>query len=248
MTIFAKKNKLKLVIDIGNTLTKTAVFDGNQILYFNASKKINIKLIENLLRDYSLRRAILCSVRDYPVILKDFLKHHLSFIELDEKTAVPIKIKYSTVGTLGKDRLAAAVAANNIFPGNNVLVINAGTCITYDFINKKSEYIGGAISPGVEMRFKALNTFTDKLPLIKGKKNAPIIGNNTKDSILSGVVNGAIFEIDGVIDNYYKNFEELKVILSGGDMKYFDKKLKNSIFALSNIVLHGLNIILDFNA
>ena len=149
---------------------------------------------------------------------------------------------------MGKDRLAAAVTGNHFFPNQNVLIIIAGTCITYEFVNTKAEYLGGAISPGISIRFKALHTFTGKLPLVEKKIKASIIGNTTENSILSGVINGCFYEVKGITYEYTDKYKDLKIILSGGDMKYFDKILKNSIFAISNIVLIGLNIILDFNA
>jgi len=239
---------LKLVIDIGNTLTKVGIFNQNDILYLNTCKTITLKQLQNLLIDYYIDKAIISSVKNYSPLIKEFLKENLLFVELSEITKIPIKVRYTTTETLGKDRLSAVVAAKSIYPNNNVLVINAGTCITYDFIDKNSEYYGGAISPGIQMRLKALNTFTEKLPLIKSKKNVELIGNSTHNSILSGVMNGVMYEASGFIKSYNDNFSDLKVILSGGDMNYFDKKFKNSIFAFSNIVIHGLNIILDFNA
>jgi len=148
---------------------------------------------------------------------------------------------------LGKDRVAAAAAATTIFPGENVLVIDAGTSITYDLITKNGTYLGGGISPGIMMRFKALNTFTGKLPLITEIDDAPLIGNDTPSSIKSGVLNGVLAEVNGIIDSYSNRFDTLKIIISGGDYKYFDKKLKNSIFATPNIVMQGLLEILKIN-
>ena len=134
------------------------------------------------------------------------------------------------------------------FRNEPVLVIAAGSCITYDFINKQGEYLGGSISPGIRMRFQALNTFTGKLPLIKGKIPASLTGTTTRESILSGVINGALAEVDGIISQYQQMHSELKVIISGGDMKYFDKRLKIRTFAIPNIVIEGLFKILELNA
>lgn len=245
---FCKKNELKLVIDIGNTLAKVAIFEKNQIMHISTYNNIKVEQIQNILKSYSIDKSIISSVKQYPIKIRDILIEKSFFIELSETTKLPVVIKYSTKETLGKDRLAAVVGANNIYPNSNVLVINAGTCITYDFIDKNSKYYGGAISPGIQMRLKALNTFTEKLPLIKSKKKVELIGNSTQNSILSGVMNGVVYEVNGFIESYRKNYDDLKVILSGGDMNYFDKKFKNCIFAFSNIVINGLNIILDFNA
>jgi type III pantothenate kinase len=134
-----------------------------------------------------------------------------------------------------------------MFPDNNVLIIQTGTCITYEFVSGEGEYSGGSISPGIDMRLKSMNTFTAKLPLVKKQEIDYLIGKTTKESILSGVINGCIAEIDGIIDQYRKKFSELKVVAGGGDIFFFDKKLKNRIFATENLVLKGLNEILKFN-
>ncbi len=239
---------MKLVLDFGNTLQKIAIFEGNQILAMHAYKRITLKELQKIIVNYPIKSAILSSVIDYSETIKTFLKEKFHFIEFTDNTPIPVLNKYATLQSLGKDRLAAAIAGNHIFPGENVLIIIAGTCITYEFINKSSEYLGGAISPGISIRFKALHTFTGKLPLVEKKSKVSIIGNTTESSILSGVINGAFHEVEGVMSKYTDNYKKLKIILSGGDMKYFDKILKNSIFAVSNIVLIGLNIILDFNA
>lgn len=152
-----------------------------------------------------------------------------------------------TPETLGKDRLAAVIAASNIFPGSDLLVIDAGTAITYDFINKDREYHGGSISPGINMRFKALNTFTGRLPLIDPEPFDQLIGLNTHEAILSGVMNGARYEMNGIIEDYQLKFPHLKTILTGGDAIYFDKKLKSNIFVSSNLVILGLKLILKYN-
>jgi len=139
------------------------------------------------------------------------------------------------------------VAGASLFNGFHVLVINAGTCITYDFVTTDHEYLGGGISPGIRMRFKALNTFTEKLPLVDLKEEVPLVGDNSEDSILSGVINGAVEEIKGVVRMYKQQYPNLQVILSGGDAEYLDKRMKIRIFAFPNIVLVGLNRILEYN-
>jgi type III pantothenate kinase len=179
--------------------------------------------------------------------LEEYIKKQSKFIIFDSSTPLPLTNKYQTPETLGKDRLAAAVAAVNMFPHSNVLVIDAGTCIKYDFINAKAEYLGGAISPGLQMRFNALNHFTEKLPLITLSEYDSLIGKNTAESLLSGVINGTLSEIDGIIERYHKIYPEIQIVLSGGDAEYLVSKLKKEIFAVSNIVLNGLKIILDYN-
>jgi len=239
---------MRLILDFGNTLKKIAVYNGSTLSDFRSCDKITISLLKSIINENRfIDAAILSSVISYPLSIKTYLKKQFRFIEMDEFTPVPIKILYKTPETLGKDRLAAVVACNQLFRGKNILVINAGTCITYDFINDSSEYYGGAISPGMKMRFFALHNFTDKLPLVNNYINTELTGKDTESSIISGVMNGIIAEMDGVIEKYKLKNPELLTILSGGDAKYFDKSLKNSIFAIPNIVVEGLHIILNYN-
>ena len=211
-------------------------------------EKISIEDLEQLyLIHPDISASIISSVTNYDTHIRTFLEERGYFIEFSETTSIPINNNYSTPETLGEDRLAAVVAANYLFPKNNCLVIQAGTCITFEFIDQQKNYLGGAISPGIDMRLKALDTFTAKLPLIERKENIDLIGTTTKSSILSGVMNGILEEVEGIITRYQNLYPGLMVVLSGGDMNYFDKRLKNNIFALPNIVLTGLNIILDYN-
>ena len=153
----------------------------------------------------------------------------------------------SCLKLLSAHRLALATAANYYYPNKNVLVIDAGTCITYDLVNASNQYLGGGISPGIEMRYKSLNYFTSKLPLLNSKRESELIGTDTNRSIQSGVINGVISEIDGVISQYIHEFDDLTVVLTGGDSEFLSKRLKNSIFANSNFLLDGLNHLIQFN-
>ncbi len=241
---------MKLIIDIGNTKTKLAVYENQRPLFRDASDGNVEKLLENALQKGTITSAIVSSVKNEEDTLKQFLKSRgIPLFVLTYQTPLPFKNYYRTPETLGNDRLALAAGACSLFPRQNVLVIDTGTSITYDFINSSNEYLGGSISPGIQMRFKALHTFTDKLPLIMSEKYRvpPLIGETTREAILSGVLNGILAEIEGIIDSYKRSYSNLKVILSGGDYKYFDKRLKNSIFAHSNLVLEGLLEILKFN-
>lgn len=241
---------MKLVIDIGNTLAKTAVFNMSDIVDFISSETISLGSIKKLLDTHpDISAGIIASVRELNPDVTSYLKSKIRLMQLNEFTPLPFKNKYKTPHSLGYDRIAAVAGASGIFPLVNVLAINAGTCITYDLITAENNYLGGGISPGIQMRFKALNTFTGKLPLINSDFEASIeiIGNDTEKSILSGVQNGILNEVDGIIDRYKTQFPDLKIILSGGDYKYFDKNLKNNIFATPNLVLKGLNRIHDFN-
>jgi type III pantothenate kinase len=239
---------MELVIDIGNTKTKLAIFNGSEIIAFKTISEPSLNEVEVFVEGRKeVSSAILSSVTDYPGNLPEYLRSNFTFLELDEHTPVPITNRYLTPETLGQDRLAAAVAGASLFPNQPVLVINAGTCIIYDFVDASGQYLGGAISPGMEMRFRALNTFTGKLPLITPKEIDHITGRNTEESILSGVVFGMTGEMEAVIQQYSLLYPGLKVILSGGDLNNFDKRLKINIFAVPNIVIHGLHKILEFN-
>ncbi len=240
---------MKLVIDIGNTRSKIAVFSGSGPEDIVVCEPLTVAELETVATKYpAVRSVILSAVKDYPAEVDRFLQQHYNFLKLSNRTPVPVIIRYKTPETLGKDRLALAVAARASFPGQNVLVIDAGTTITYDFVNQNGEYLGGAISPGIRMRLKALHTFTGKLPLIEEPSAAAgLIGTDTQSAILSGVLNGVLAEAEGIISAYQTRFPHLKIVLSGGDEKYFDKRLKNNIFAHPNFVLRGLKEILDFN-
>lgn len=239
---------MKLVIDIGNTLQKAAIFDGDKPSEIYSFNEITIPDLHNFFLKNKIDSCILSSVVPYDEKIKDLLKNNSPFIELDHKTPLPISINYNSPETLGKDRLSAAVGSQIFFLGKNVLIIDIGTAIKYDFVNTKGEYNGGAISPGLNLRFKSLHNYTAKLPLVSYQNIEFIIGENTTQSLLSGVINGVAFEIDGFIDDYKEKYKGLNIILSGGDHKYFEKRLKNAIFAVPNIVLLGLNKILDYNA
>jgi type III pantothenate kinase len=238
---------MRLVIDSGNTLVKIALFDRDTIIY-KTEQDLNASIrLDSIFKKHTIDSAIISDVSNGTKQLADQLPNGLPVVFMSGQTPTPLNIKYMSTDSLGSDRLAAAVFASDFFPGNNVLVIQTGTCITYDLVSETDEYLGGAISPGLEMKLKALNTFTAKIPLVKKKEISFITGNNTENSILSGIVNGSIAEIDGMIDRYTENYPGLKVIIGGGDIFFFDKKLKNRIFAIENLVLKGLNLILEYN-
>lgn len=238
-----------LILDFGNTLFKAAVFEqGNLVHKFSGSKLFTNKLIE-VKKDFpQIKKAIFSSVVMLDEDLIQFLKNNFECFELSSETKIPLINQYKTPNTLGKDRLAAVIGAFELFPKRDILVIDAGSSITYDILTRHSEYLGGGISPGIAMRFKALHQFTDKLPLVKPLDfNINLIGTDTQESIQSGVINGVKAEIDGIIDQYKKIYPEIIVLFTGGDLKHFDKNLKNNIFAAENLVLHGLNFILNYN-
>jgi type III pantothenate kinase len=238
---------MNLTIDIGNSRVKTAVFKGTAISKATVHENFDLKKLKAVAHK-GIQNVIVCTVKDYPAEWKTFLKKNFNFIELSDKTPVPIKNNYATPATLGKDRLASAVAANSILPGKNVLAINAGTCITYDFVDSKGVYHGGSISPGVEMRFKALHTFTGRLPLVETEeKISALVGKTTKQSILSGVQQGILKEIEGVIGEYKKSFNNLQILITGGSSPWLKKHLAVKINMEPFLTLKGLNVILAFS-
>ncbi|HTA84424.1 MAG TPA: type III pantothenate kinase [Bacteroidia bacterium] len=235
---------MNLTIDIGNTSVKTAIFKGNSISKAIIHSSFTISTLKKIVAENpDIENVVLCTVRDYPKEWRSYLnKFH--FIELTEKTPVPIKNAYLTPSTLGKDRLAAAVGANAIYPGKNILSITAGTCIIYDLVTK-GVYKGGAISPGLYMRFHALHTFTDKLPLVEANTNyRNLVGRNTEESIRSGVQQGMVQEIKGVIKAYKGKYPDLQIIMSGGSLSWLRKSIKEKINPQPFLALKGLNVIL----
>jgi type III pantothenate kinase len=240
---------MNLVIDIGNTRIKLALFNDHDLMFNVPLDELKIDQLQILLDEYpQLNKAILSSVREYPDEIRKFLSSSFEqFIEFSQQTPVPIINLYKTPETLGYDRLAAAIGASFLFPGENLLVIDAGTAITYDVITKSNEYLGGNISPGLETRFKALNHFTGKLPLVAPQMEFQTLGRDTESAIRAGVQLGIIFEAEQTIKYFNTIYEKLKVILTGGDADFFDKKLKSTIFVQFNLALFGLNKVLEYN-
>jgi type III pantothenate kinase len=241
---------MNLVIDIGNSRSKFSLFNPSGMMFTVADNNFGPQSIEMLCNDYpGLNKVILSSTKNYPAELKIALQKSFEvFIELNEHTPVPIRNCYKTPDTLGKDRLAAAVGANLLYPGTNILIIDAGTAITFDQVSEKGEYLGGNISPGLQMRFKALHHFTGKLPLVQSNGRYPFWGDTTRNAILAGVQNGILFEVDAYIDHFKKIYKKIEIIFSGGDVNFFESKLKNSFFVHSNLIATGLNRILEYNA
>jgi type III pantothenate kinase len=237
-----------LVLDFGNTQKKLALFDKGKLALVESHAAVTRSDVARFIGKHpGITACILSSVVSHSPAIPAFLEQRMPYIGLDAHTPVPIRNRYRTKGTLGKDRLAAAVYGATSFPGENVLVINAGTALTCDFVNSGGEYLGGSISPGMQMRFNALHTFTDRLPLISCAGKVVPVGTTTRTSILSGVVNGMVAEMEGFANGYRERFPGLAVVLSGGDLNYFVKRLKISIFARPNVVIHGLHQILAFN-
>lgn len=239
---------MNLIVEQGNSSSKVAVYDKGLILEYLFYKGLKVSDLLPLFEKYELTCGILSTVVGVDEQLTDFLRERLSyFLFLDEFVPLPVKIGYKTPSTLGKDRVAAVVGANYLNPGRDILVIDAGTAITYDLIVSSGDYLGGNISPGMSTRFKALHRYTGKLPLVSEVEDVAAWGYDTETAIQSGVVTGIVYEMDGYINDLRVKHPSLLVFLTGGHSIYFERRLKNSIFADINLVLTGLNRILDYN-
>jgi type III pantothenate kinase len=206
--------------------------------------------VQEILNRFNIVHSIISNVRNTANNLENLLSTSTNFYQLNEQILLPFQNLYATPTTLGKDRMALIAAACNLFPQQNVLVVDMGTCITYDVVTADKKYFGGAISPGLNMRFKALNQFTGNLPLVEITENEKpnLIGDSTINSIKSGVYNGVKTELEGIIASYNKQYENIQVVLTGGNAEMFDLESKNRIFADKFFLLKGLNEILEYNA
>lgn len=240
---------MNLIIDVGNTLVKVAVFKANKLEYKDISAKETFtNALVAIQEQYpSIIKCIVSSVGNLDKKDFLFLKENYSVLELNYKTKIPFTNKYATPKTLGVDRIALVASAAVQFPEVNCLIIDAGSCITYDFLSSNNEYYGGAIAPGIALRYKSLEAFTANLPLLNKEKPKRVIGDTTNNAIHSGVINGVVFEIEGFIRSYREKYDDLTVILTGGDAHFLRDSLKNDIFANSNFLLEGLHYILEHN-
>jgi len=238
---------MRLAVDFGNTKTKIGLFEGSEL---QATYVIaNALQLEKVLREFDIESMIISKVGNAQQDIVEFLnKKSEKIISLSPHTIVPIQNLYKTPETLGMDRLAAVVGASALFPNEACLVIDMGTCITYDFIDQQKNYWGGAISPGLQMRFKAMHDYTHRLPLIQKFDEGKLVGNTTESCMVSGVLNGIISELEGFIEKYLEKFGHFKAILTGGDANFFESRMKDPTFANQNLVLIGLNQILETNA
>ena len=238
---------ITLCFDFGNTRKKVAVFEGSDIQEAITLPDDAAETIQPLIAKYKPAKSILSSVIDHNPVLEEILTAATKFHKLSHHTKVAFTTPVGKPETIGADRLALSAAAVHYYPGQHNLVIGLGTCITYNFINKFHEFVGGAISPGMEMRLKALNYYTAKLPLVKADSNVPLIGYDTTTNITSGVVLGMAKEIDGFIEAYRERFRNFNVLLTGGDIVYLASHLKNKIFADPDLIFKGLYALSEVN-
>ena len=236
-----------LCFDFGNTRKKAAVFYETELKEVIKLPDDSVNTIQSLFDKHRPQQSILSSVIDHNPALEEILVSQTKFHRLSHLSKLPFTTPVSKPETIGADRLALAAAAVHLYPKKNNLIIGMGTCITYNFINKYHEFVGGAITPGMEMRFRSLNQFTAKLPLIDADSNVPLIGYDTRTNILSGVVLGMAKEIDGFIEAYKEKFGNFNVLLTGGDLVHLGSHLKNKIFADPDLIFKGLYVISKIN-
>tara|TARA_S200000501_G_scaffold21747_1_gene19038 strand:- start:9974 stop:10699 length:726 start_codon:yes stop_codon:yes gene_type:complete len=239
---------MNLVVDIGNNFFKLGIFQNSNLIFSFSEKNgaIDVEIEKIICRYSEITSALISNVSSIKInyILNRF---NINIYELDSTFIFPFKLNYQTPESLGNDRLALAAAATTLFPNSNNLVIDAGTCITIDFIDNNNHFLGGSISPGVKMRYDSLNHYTANLPLLKNENNFNYPGNSTNASIHAGIIGGVSNEINGFIKQINLKNEKVNVILTGGDAKILSKTLKITIFANQNFILEGLNCILNLN-
>jgi type III pantothenate kinase len=236
---------LIFVVDSGNTYTKIGQFVDGKLTKIH--QKETLYDITKIIQKYHPDRIIAGSVNFNLAELHDTIPD-IPIDIITTSTPVPFEIKYQTPTTLGIDRLAGVAGAWNRNPNQNILVIDTGTCITYDFIDNQGCYWGGSISPGMDIRFRSLHEYTADLPMVEMEDDYMLTGKDTRNSILSGVINGIISEIEGIISKYIERYQDLTIFMSGGSSIFFETKIKHSIFAFPNMVLLGLYSIYEFNS
>ena len=240
---------MNLIIDQGNTQIKIGVFDKWHLVHSDSYNILDKNKLQNIVQKYNISRCIISSVIDPG---KNYLINELTdavpgFIQLSHDTPLPFKVDYKTPETLGKDRVAVVAGGIYLYPGKDLLIIDAGTAITYELVTKDGVYHGGNIAPGLQMRYKALNSFTSRLPHPEFKDQAELIGKSTEEAIHAGIQWGMVHEIEGYINRLEADFPEILILFTGGDANFFVKKLKKRIFVHLNLVLTGLNRILEYN-
>lgn len=236
-----------LCFDFGNTRLKYALFRERELHAVEILDDANTNTIIQLLKQIKPQKCILSSVIDHNIELEQVMASHSKFHLLTNQSRLPFTAVVSKPETIGTDRLALSAGAVTFFPGKHNLVIGLGTCITYNFIDKYNQFLGGGISPGLEMRLKSLKEYTAKLPLVKPDWNFPLVGYDTKTNITSGVILGMTKEIDGIIDTYSERYTNFNVLLTGGDAPFFAQVLKNKIFADPHLIYKGLYAISEYN-
>lgn len=240
---------MNLAIDIGNSFYKLGIFDGDHKVFVTRTSELTIDFLNELNLKYNIEKLIYSSVKGNDKVLESLnSKIDIIVLEVNALCNLPFSIEYLSPDTLGSDRLAAVAGAYNKFKDSNVLIIDAGTAVTYDLLLAKGVYKGGNISPGLSMRFKALNTFTGKLPLVIPDYKYDMIGNNTVEAIRTGVQQGLIYEINEYIRNFKIGYKDLEIVITGGDGEFISDKVEYPLEFIEDLVIEGLNYILNYNA
>ncbi|PID94797.1 MAG: pantothenate kinase [Bacteroidales bacterium] len=232
---------INLVIDIGNTQSKIAVFEDSQIVDFQVKKSVTISCLKDCFHKYKIDNTIISSVSVSVREISSFLEANSCLIEFDANTYQHINFDYQTLNTLGKDRIAGVIGATEFLPDDDLLVVDIGSCITYDVLTKDSVFVGGNIAPGLYMRLKAMHDYTAKLPMVYANEAKELLAKNTKDALFNGAFWGIVFEINTYFDKLQEVYPNIKVVLTGGDAHYFEKSIKQCNFVNSKLVLVGLN-------
>lgn len=241
-------NIMNLIFDIGNTSTKMAVYDGDEKKTSLRTRQYSCEKLEEIFSQFTLDKAIVSTVRNTPEFIIDLATHGIPFVHvLSHETKLPFNNDYETPETLGPDRIAAVAGAYYLFPDRNILVIDAGSAVTFDYLIEKT-YKGGNISPGLSMRFRALHRFTGKLPHGSTTESYSSPGKNTLEAVTAGVINGLIFEINEYIHIFSVQNIDPVIVLTGGDAGYLNKRINGDIIYQPDLVLDGLNHILEYNA
>jgi type III pantothenate kinase len=239
---------MNLTIDLGNTALKWAIFEGKNLIFRGKFDYSNLNEDLKSLEEFQISKVAYTTVIQVPEELKNFLNRYDFVFPINQNSKIPLKNIYETPQTLGLDRLMNAAAANYLFPKYDLLIIDCGTCLKIDLVSKQNEFVGGAIAPGLNMRYKALSHFTHQLPLLEPKAFNNLTGKNTNDSIHNGAMSGMANEIIGAINNYSEIYPDLKLIITGGDYHYFQDIIeKKAIFAEPDLTLIGINLILLHN-
>jgi len=238
----------QLVLDFGNTNLKAAIFSGSTLSRHTILRSADAGEILSFCENSPIRAAIIGAVIDYPAALAGALQKKFPVLVLDEQSRLPIGNRYTSPGTLGYDRLAAATGGWQLFAGSPVLAIVAGTCITYNLVDRNGSFAGGAISPGLHMRLRAMHEYTQKLPLVALDGPHPLVGDSTETSLRAGALHGAAAEVRGMMNDYAAAFPGLHTVIGGGDSTLLAEAVKNGIFARPNLVMEGLNGILSYHA
>lgn len=238
---------MNLVIDQGNTYSKIAFYKKNHLVSYTKEENTNLKTIEKAIKQFSIKKAIIASVSDATAIITSLNKQSIPLLVMNHQTKLPMELHYNTPESLGLDRIAAAVGAISKEKVETALIIDIGTAITYDICSKLEGYQGGSIAPGLDMRLRALNEFTKRLPLVTRSWSDNTWAKSTTEALRNGAQEGIIAEINHYIEQAETQFKKISVFLTGGDANFFERKIKNDIFVVPNLVLDGLMEILKLN-